>query len=109
VPKRAMHTHGNVTFTAQVYRDWMALRDGGPVLGIAPLFHITGQIGHVALAWLLAAPLILTYRFEPGVMLDAIHEHQPEFTVGAVTALIALMNHPSAKPDSLASFRAVYS
>ena len=109
LPKGAMNTHGNVTFTAQVYRDWMALRDGGPVLGIAPLFHITGQIGHVVLAWLLAAPLVLTYRFEAGVILDAIAEHQPEFTVGAITALIALMNHPAANADSLSSFRAVYS
>jgi long-chain acyl-CoA synthetase len=108
-PKGAMNTHGNVTFTAQVYRDWVGVRDGECVLGIAPLFHITGLIGHIALTWLVAGPLVLAYRFEPGVMLDAVAEYQPAFTVGAITALIALMNHPDAKPDSLASFRAVYS
>lgn len=108
-PKGAMNTHGNVAFTAQVYRDWIALRDGAPVLALAPLFHVTGLIGHVALAQLLAAPLVLGYRFEPGVMLDAIAEHRPEFTVGAITALIALMNHPSARPGSLASLRDIYS
>jgi long-chain acyl-CoA synthetase len=108
-PKGALNTHGNVTFTAQVYRDWMALKDGAPVLGIAPLFHITGLIGHVALAWLLAAPLVLAYRFEPGVILDAIAETQPEFTIGAITAFIALMNHPDAKPESLASLDQIYS
>lgn len=109
LPKGAMVTHGNIAFTAQVYRDWMRLREHAPVLGIAPLFHITGLIGHIALSFLLAAPLVLVYRFEPGVMLDAIREHAPEFTIGAITALIALMNHPAAKPDSLISLKSVYS
>src|SRR5262249_45959271 len=42
LPKGAMNTHANVTYNAQVYRDWMALEDGVGVLGVAPLFHITG-------------------------------------------------------------------
>ncbi|WP_420466595.1 AMP-binding protein [Panacagrimonas sp.] len=109
LPKGAMNTHANVAFTAQVYRDWVQLEDGGGVLGIAPLFHITGLIGHIALSFLLAAPLVLAYRFEPGVVLDAIRDHQPQFTIGAITALIALMNHPDARADSLASLRAIYS
>ena len=109
LPKGAMNTHGNIAFTAQVYRDWIALREGGAVLGIAPLFHITGLIGHVALSFLLAAPLVLAYRFEPGVVLDAIREHRPEFTIGAITALIALMNHQSAVREDMASLRAIYS
>lgn len=109
LPKGAMNTHGNVAFTAQVYRDWMELREGASVLGIAPLFHITGLIGHIALSFLLAAPLVLAYRFEPGVILDAIRERQPEFTIGAITALIALMNHPAATPDSLSSLKTIYS
>jgi long-chain acyl-CoA synthetase len=109
LPKGAMNTHGNVAFTAQVYRDWIRLSEGAGVLGIAPLFHITGLIGHIALAFLLAAPLTLAYRFEPGVMLDAIAEHRPAFTIGAITALIALMNHPAATRESLASLKAIYS
>jgi long-chain acyl-CoA synthetase len=108
-PKGAMNTHGNVTVTAQVYRDWMGLKEGGAVLGIAPLFHITGLIGHVALASLLAAPLVLAYRFEAGVILDALAETKPQFTIGAITAFIALMNHPDAKPDSFASLQQIYS
>ena len=109
LPKGAMNTHGNIAFTGQVYRDWIGVREGGGILGIAPLFHITGLIGHTALAFLTAAPLTLAYRFEPGVMLDALRERQPEFTIGAITALIALMNHPAATSDSLSSLRAVYS
>lgn len=109
VPKGAMNTHGNVAFNAQTYRDWIKLAEGAPILGIAPLFHITGLIGHVAAAFITAAPLILTYRFEPGVMLDAIEEHRAEFTIGAITAFIAMMNHPSATRAKLASMTKIYS
>ncbi len=109
LPKGAMNSHGNVAFTAQVYRDWIGLAEGDGILGIAPLFHITGLIGHIALGLLIAGPLTLAYRFEPSVMLDAIRERQPAFTIGAITALLALMNHPEARADSLASLKAVYS
>ena len=42
-------------------------------------------------------------------MLDAIRERQPTFTIGAITALLALMNHRQARSDSLASLKSVYS
>jgi long-chain acyl-CoA synthetase len=109
VPKGAMNTHGNIAFNAQVYRDWMGLREGGPILGIAPLFHITGLVGHVGAAFICAAPLILACRFEPGVILEAIQEHRAEFTIGSITAFIALMSHPQAAREQLASMRRVYS
>ena len=109
VPKGAMCTHANVAFNAQTYRDWIGLGEGAPILGIAPLFHVTGLIGHISAAFITAAPLILTYRFEAGVMLDAAAEHRPAFTIGAITAFIALMNHPDSRREQLASLRQVYS
>ena len=109
VPKGAMNTHGNVTFNAQTYRDWIGLAEGAPILGIAPLFHITGLIGHIAAAMITAAPLILAYRFEAGVVLDAIAEHRAAFTIGAITAFIAMLNHPDAAPEQLASLTKIYS
>jgi long-chain acyl-CoA synthetase len=109
VPKGAMNTHGNVTFNSQSYRDWMELREGGPILGVAPLFHITGLIGHIGAAFAAAAPLILCYRFEAGVVMDAIEEHQAEFTIGSITVFIAMMNHPAARRDKLASMTKIYS
>lgn len=109
LPKGAMNTHGNVTFNAQTYRDWIGLGEGKPILGIAPLFHITGLIGHIAAAFITASPLILAYRFEPGVMLDVIEEHKAAFTIGAITAFIAMMNHQNAAPAKLASMTKIYS
>jgi long-chain acyl-CoA synthetase len=104
VPKGAVNTHGNIAFASQLMRDWFRLRPHASVLGVAPLFHITGLIGHITGAQIIAGPLVLAYRFDAGVVLDAIHEHRPEFTVCAITALIALMNQPHAHADSFRSF-----
>ncbi|NMM92197.1 acyl-CoA synthetase [Rhodococcus sp. SRB_17] len=108
-PKGAMTSHSNMTFNAQVYRDWMGLNSEDAVLGVAPLFHITGLIGHVAASILVRMPLVLAYRFHPEVMLDAIREHRPTFTVGAITAFTALLNTPGCVPEDFTSMRLLYS
>lgn len=108
LPKGAMNTHANVTYNAQFYRDWIELEDGVGVLGVAPLFHITGLVAHLLVAIITASPVTLAYRFEPSVMLDAAAERRPGFTVAAITALMAMMNHPDAG-DQLKSVSKVYS
>ena len=109
LPKGATNTHANVAYNAQVYRDWIALEDGVGVLGVAPLFHITGLVGHLLVAIITASPVTLTYRFDAGAMLDAAAERRPGFTVAAITALMAMMNHPDATADQFASVTKVYS
>jgi len=109
VPKGAMNTHRNVVFTAQVYRDWVHAGRDGAIFGIAPLFHITGLIGHVAVSMLVPAPLVLAYRFEPQVVLDAFLEHRPAFTIGAITAFSALLNAPGFSKEHCDSFTSIYS
>ena len=109
VPKGAMNTHRNVVFTAAVYRDCARFAAGGSVFGVAPLFHITGLIGHIAVSLLAPMPLVLAYRFEPQVVLDALLEHRPTYTIGAITAFNALLNAPQFTRDHFSSFTSVYS
>jgi long-chain acyl-CoA synthetase len=108
-PKGAMNTHRNVVFNSQAYRQWCRLGPDDIVLGVAPLFHITGLIAGVTLSLLLGAPLVLAYRFEPSVAIDTIREERPTFTVGSITVFIALMNAPNAEPDALASLTKIWS
>ena len=108
-PKGAMNTHGNVVFNSQAYRQWCRLGPDDVVLGVAPLFHITGLIAGVTLALLLGAPLVLSYRFEPSVAIDTIRDERPTFTVGSITVFIALMNVPNAARDALASLTKIWS
>ncbi|HET9690352.1 MAG TPA: AMP-binding protein, partial [Acidimicrobiales bacterium] len=108
-PKGAMTTHGNVVFNAQTYRDWVGLDSDDVVLGVAPLFHITGLIGHIAVCLLLPAPLVLAYRFEAAPMLEVIRRERPTFTVGSITVFIALMNAPGVQREDLSSLVKIYS
>jgi long-chain acyl-CoA synthetase len=108
-PKGAMNTHGNVTFTAQVVRDWCGLAPGDVVLGVAPLFHITGLIAGIAVSFLLPAELVLLYRFDADVLLETVRERRPTFTVAAITVFIALANLPGVTREDLASLRSTYS
>ena len=108
-PKGAMTTHGNVVFNAQTYRDWIGIGPDDVILGVAPLFHITGSIGHVALSLLTGAPLVLMYRLDPAVALETIRDDQVTFTVGSITVFIALMNAPNASREALATLTKIYS
>jgi long-chain acyl-CoA synthetase len=108
-PKGARLTHANFVVNARNYREWMELGSDDAILAIAPLFHITGLVGHAVLSLLLPAPLVLGHRFHPAVMVDAIREHRPVFTVGAITALAALAAVPGVGPDDFASLTKIYS
>lgn len=108
-PKGAMNTHRNVVFNAEVYRQWMSLTSDDVVLGVAPLFHITGLIAHLAVALLVPMPIVLGHRFDPPTVLDLIERYRPTFTVGAITVFIALMNDPSCEGRDLSSLTKVYS
>jgi long-chain acyl-CoA synthetase len=108
-PKGAMNTHRNVVFNSEAYRTWMSLTPDDVVLGVAPLFHITGLIAHLTVAVLVPMPIVLAYRFDPATMLDQIERYRPTFTVGAITVFIALMNDPSCPGRALSSLTKVYS
>ncbi|WP_433289840.1 AMP-binding protein [Pseudonocardia sp. CA-142604] len=108
-PKGAMNTHGNVVFNSQAYRQWCGLGQDDVVLGVAPLFHITGLIAHVTLSLLLGAPLVLFCRFEPSLAIETIRDERPTFTVGSITVFIALMNAPNADREALASLTKIWS
>ncbi len=109
VPKGAMNTHLNVAFNAEVYRVWMRLGPADVVVGAAPVFHITGMVGHLAVAALTGMPVILAYRFDAGEILRLIERWRGSFLVAAVTAYIALMNHPDLGRRDLSSLKKAYS
>ncbi len=94
-PKGAMNTHGNLVHGARAYRDFARLGPDDVVLGVAPLFHITGLVAHVAAALLVPMPLVLAGRFDAAETCALIERHRTTFTVAAVTVFTALLNVPS--------------
>ena len=108
-PKGAMNTHGNVVFNSEGLRTWYALHDDDVVYGLAPLFHVTGLIVQLALSLCGPFPLVLAYRFDPGTAADLIEKHRVTYSLGAITAYIALIDTPSVRAKQLRSMRIVCS
>src|SRR6266516_1523055 len=108
-PKGAMNTHANVAFNATCYQQWMQFDSNDVVIGVAPFFHITGLIAHLAVAALAGIPIIMFYRFDPAEMLRLTEKWHGSFTMGAITVFIALLNHPDIKTRNLASLKKAYS
>jgi long-chain acyl-CoA synthetase len=108
-PKGAMNTHGNVVFSSQTYRDWVGVGADDVILGVAPLFHITGLVAHIGLSLLTGATLVLDHRFDAARALELIERHQVTFTTGAITVFIALMNAPEAGERDTSSLRSIVS
>ncbi len=109
VPKGAMLTHRNLVATALICRDHFELNGVSRIFGVAPLFHITGFEIQMVTAFAASAAIVLTYRFQPQVALDAFLEWRPTFIVGAITAYIALMNQADATSRHFESFVHIYS
>ncbi len=108
-PKGAMNTHGNVVFSSQTYRDWVGVGDDDVILGVAPLFHITGLIAHVGLSLLTGAPLVLDNRFDAERALELIERHRVTYTTAAITAFIALMDAAETREHDTSSLRTIVS
>jgi long-chain acyl-CoA synthetase len=108
-PKGAMNTHGNIAFNARVYRAVQCIDNHDVVVGVAPLFHVTGEVAHLAIAALAGIPLILYYRFDAAETLRLIEHWKATVTVGSITVFIALMNHADIKKRDLSSLVKAYS
>ena len=108
-PKGAMNTHGSIAFSARVYQSVMRIEPSDVVLGVAPLFHVTGEVAHGAIAALAGISLVLFYRFDPADALRLIELWKVTMTVASITVYIALMNHADITKRNLSSFVKAYS
>lgn len=92
IPKGAMNTHGNIAYNAQLAAQWFDLGSNDAILGVAPLFHITGLVLHMVLSWCARAPLVLLHRFDPTQAIEASVRYNATFTVGSITVFKALLD-----------------
>ena len=108
-PKGAMNTHGNIAFNARVYKTVLRMDENDVVLGVAPLFHVTGEVAHLAISALAGIPVVLYYRFDTEETLRLIERWKVTMSVASITVYIALMNHPDVKNRDLSTFAKAYS
>jgi long-chain acyl-CoA synthetase len=107
--KGAMNLHSNVAFSSQFFRDWRYIDSSDVILGLSPLFHVTGLVAHIGLSLAAGAPLVLFYRFDPATVLDQIQRQRATFTAGAITAFIALLSDPHRRATDMSSLTKIMS
>lgn len=94
--KGAMNLQRSMMHNSTVYVRWWDLRaDDDVIIGVAPVFHITGLIAGFGIHIVSGAPLVLLHRFDAEETLRAIDTWRGTFMIGASTAFIALSNHPA--------------
>lgn len=102
--KGAMNLQRSLVHSSTVYTRWWDLRaDRDVIIGVAPVFHITGLVAGFGIHIVSGAPLVLLHRFDAEETLRAIHTWRGTFMIGASTAFIALSNHPSKESFDLTS------
>lgn len=108
-PKGAMNTHGNVVYNSEVYRHCWKLGPSDVLLGVAPLFHVTGMIAHIGAAVCSGIPLVLFYRFDTSTAWEMVERWKVSLIMGSITVFIALMNDPGVRERDLSCFRKAFS
>jgi long-chain acyl-CoA synthetase len=103
VPKGVPITHSNIFASSVIYREWFKFTDKDKVLGIAPFFHITGQIFHITTAILSGSQIVTSFRFDPVIALSDVEEKKTTVTMAVATAYRAMLNAYSS--EDLSSMR----
>jgi long-chain acyl-CoA synthetase len=109
LPKGAVNTHLAVAHNAEVMTRWYDLGRGDVTVAMAPLFHITGLVCHLATARFSMTPVLLLYRFDAGEILRLIEHWRATYIIGPLTAFIAMLEHPSFPRRDLSSLTKVAS
>jgi long-chain acyl-CoA synthetase len=63
------------------------------ILGLAPLFHVTGLVAQLALGAWAGIPLVLFHRFDAAEALRLCEKWGATMSLAAITAYIALLHH----------------
>jgi long-chain acyl-CoA synthetase len=108
-PKGAIVTHAAIAHNGEAMRAWGDLGRGDVTVAMAPLFHITGLVCHLATAAASATPLLLMHRLEPGEFLRLVERWRGTYVIGPLTAFISLLDHPEFGRRDLSSLTKVAS
>lgn len=91
-PKGVPITHGNIFASSAIYRRWFKFNEKDKVLGIAPFFHITGQIFHITTSIYSGSEIDISFRFEPNLALKMVEDNKTTITMSVATTYRAMLN-----------------
>ncbi|MBI5602529.1 MAG: AMP-binding protein [Deltaproteobacteria bacterium] len=107
-PKGAMISHYALASASFVSLHWYHHREDDIFLGVAPFFHVMGQINLMCTPLAAGARVVILARFVPEVVAQAISRYRCTYWVGATTMVIALLNLPNVEDYDFSSFRCLW-
>jgi fatty-acyl-CoA synthase len=108
-PKGALLHHRGLVNNGWHTADRMGLREGGVMIGVAPLFHTAGCVVTVLAAASKHATLVYEESFDPGLALELFETYGGNAVLGVPTMLVAMMEHPNFATTDLSSVEAICS
>ncbi|HZU79838.1 MAG TPA: AMP-binding protein [Acidimicrobiales bacterium] len=107
-PKGAELTHRGMTNAARLAAERFGMRAGDVYVQSMPMFHVGGQVVSFQLCQQ-RATAVLVPSFEPGLVLELLHEERATLTCGVPTMYLSLMEHEDFTRRDLRSLRTVSS
>ncbi|GAC1659675.1 MAG: long-chain fatty acid--CoA ligase [Candidatus Elarobacter sp.] len=103
-PKGCVHTHRSVQTTAWATPMWgEGASPGGRILGVLPLFHVTGMSGCMNAGLCTGSTIVLMTRWDPATALRLIERYQCTALTAISTMIVDLLAHPAYRAEALRS------
>ncbi len=107
-PKGAMISHYGLSSASFVSLHWYHHRESDVFLGVAPFFHVMGQINVMCTPLVAGARVVILSRFVPDVVAQAITRYRCTYWVAPTTAVIALLGLPNLADYDFSSLRCLW-
>ena len=103
LPKGCMHTHGTLMHNAMASGVWSNSTSQNVVLGVVPMFHITGMVSVLQATILLGATLVIMPRWQREVAGYLISRYKVTHWTNIPTMVIDLLGSPALSDFDLSS------
>jgi long-chain acyl-CoA synthetase len=105
LPRRAEHTHADLTRNAKLARETLGLDESSVTLGMLPLFHSFGQTSALNATIAAGGCVTLLPRFDAGKALELIQRDRVTVLDGSPSMYAALLQHPERDRFDTSSIR----
>lgn len=107
VPKGCIHTHASFMHTAQGGGYWYGVGSGTVVLGLAPMYHVSGMSQSINVAVMAGATIVVQPRWDRKLAAQLIARYRVRHASIAPTAIIDLLANDEHRQHDLTSLRCV--
>ena len=104
-PKGCMHTHRSVMYNTVAGTQWQGLPQDSVVLGVLPLFHVTGMQGSMNASIYVGATAVMLPRWDRDAAAQLIQRYRVSNTQMIVTMVVDLLSNPRLAEYDLSSIR----